>query len=99
MESISTQLTTPQKSSLEWRNITSSSANAVLAMTCSTNSGSAICRLTHMRDATSWPISPALSESARPKRSANSDTERSQKMVSVILALPSLLASKYSGLS
>jgi hypothetical protein len=68
-------------------------------MTCSTNSGSAICRLTHMRVATSWPMSPAASLSARPKRSANSDTERSQKMVSVTCSLPCALSLKYSGLS
>jgi hypothetical protein len=36
-----------------------------------------------MREATSWPMSPALSLSARPKFSVNSETERSQKMVSV----------------
>ena len=52
-----------------------------------------------MRVATSWPMSPALSASARPKSSANSDTERSQKMVSVSFSLPGFAALKYSGLS
>ena len=88
MDSISTQATTPQKSSRVWRNITSSSAKAVLAITCSTNSGSASCTLTHMRRLTSGPMSPALSASERPKRSSNSDTERSQKMVSVTRSAP-----------
>jgi hypothetical protein len=35
----------------------------------------------------------------RPKSSANSDTERSQKMVSVSLSLPDLAVLTYSGLS
>ena len=44
-----------------------------------------------MRVATSWPMSPALSPSARPKSSANSDTERSQKIVSVNFSAALLL--------
>ena len=55
--------------------------------------------LTHMRVATSWPMSPALSLSARPKCSVNSDIERSQKIVSVSLSTPCSLSFQYSGLS
>ncbi len=82
-----------------WRNIASSSAKAVLAMSCSANSGNASWMLTHMRVATSWPMSPALSASERPKSSANSETERSQKMVSVNFSLPDFATLTYSGLS
>ena len=52
-----------------------------------------------MRLATSWPMSPALSLSARPNLSAKSDTERSQKIVSVTCSVPWRSALKYSGLS
>ena len=52
-----------------------------------------------MRVATSWPMLPALSASLRPKSSVNSDTERSQKIVSVNFSLPAFWSLKYSGLS
>ncbi len=52
-----------------------------------------------MRVAIWWPMSPALSASARPKSNVNSETERSQKIVFVSLAAPSALSFQYSGLS
>ena len=55
----------------------------MLAITCRMNKGSASCRLTAIRELTWWPMSPALSASARPKSRVNKDTERSQKIVSV----------------
>jgi hypothetical protein len=72
----------------EWRKNTSSSANAVLTITCRMNSGSASCRLTPMRVLTSWPMSTAWRASERPKSSANSETERSHRMVLVSFARP-----------
>ena len=75
----------------ELRKNTSSSANAVLAITCNRNSGSASCRLTHMRVLISCPMSSALRASDRPNFSAKSDTDRSHTMVWVSLAAPSSL--------
>ena len=82
-----------------WRNITSSSENDTLAITCRMKIGSASLMLTHMRRTTSSPMSPELSASERPKCSVNSDTERSQKMVSVSLSAPCFVSFRYSGLS
>ncbi len=41
-----------------------------------------------MRVATSWPMSPALSRVGAAEVSVNSETERSQKIVSVNRSLP-----------
>jgi hypothetical protein len=72
-----------------WRKNTSSSAKLVLAMTCRMNSGTASCRLTPMRVATSCPMSALRAESLRPKRNSSSETDRSHSTVSVTLPAPS----------
>jgi hypothetical protein len=68
------------------------SAKAVLAITCRMKSGTASCTLTHIRVLISWPMSTLRAESDRPKSSAKSEIERSQRTVSVTFSPPSALA-------
>ena len=83
----------------EWRKNTSSNENARLTINCSTNSGSASCRLTHMRVLTSYPMSTLRVESERPNCSAISDTERSHSTVRVSFSVPLSAPFQYSGRS